>query len=386
MMPTRHHHGRLRVPLVMMVMLAAAGTAHAKEKCSRAPARTSADYAARGPYAVGRATYTFVDASRPTAASGRCAAAPDRTLVTEVWFPAMSAGGAVVDPGGAPYPLVVHSHGLLDYRTGEAHLAEHLASHGYVVASPDFPLTSLGRIACIRLADIENQPRDVSFVIDSVLAQYGSVIDADRIGVAGLSYGGTTTLLVTFHPEVRDPRIKAALPIAPGACMFTRRFFDTTGAALLLLAGTSDQLVPYRPNAKRPFRAAGAPKYLVTIRGASHTSFTGFLAGDPGTPHPDNLGCTAIDDFVPDERDPGNDPFAGLGGKEDGVDASPRRCPLPCQSKLPGSAMAGRRQHELSRITYAAFFAGTLRDDPAARCFLRKTFAKEQAEITVRAR
>lgn len=385
-MPKLLRHGPVRVALVSSLLVAAAGAVHAGEKCRRAPTRTSADYLASGPYTVGRATHTFVDTTRPTAASGACAATPDRTLVTEVWFPATSAGGAILDPTGAPYPLVVHSHGLLDFRNGEAYLARHLASHGYVVASADFPLTNLSKIACIRLADVENQSEDVSFVIDSVLAEYGSVIDADRIGVAGLSFGGTTTLLVTFHPALRDPRIKAALPIAPGACMFTKRFFQTADVPLLLLVGTSDFLVPHRPNGKRPFRLAGAPKYLVSVRDASHTLFTGVVAGHSGTPHPDGIGCAAIDDFVPDDPDPENDPFAGLGGRENGIAGSPKRCPLPCQKTLPESALAAARQHELGKIAYAAFFAGTLGDDVAARCFLRRTFAEEHAEIDVRAR
>jgi hypothetical protein len=34
------------------------------------------------------------------------------------------------------------------------------------------------------------------------------------------SYGGSTTLLLTFHPTLRDPRIRAAVAIAPVACAF----------------------------------------------------------------------------------------------------------------------------------------------------------------------
>jgi predicted dienelactone hydrolase len=383
-MSDRGGHALLAVT-VSLVLFAGAGTLHAGEKCRQVAARTSADYLEPGPYPVGHATFTFVDASRPTAASGSCAEEPSRTLVTEVWFPATSPGGAIVDASGGPYPLVVHSHGLLDYRTGEAHLAQHLASFGYVVASADFPRTNLSKLACIRLADIVEQPGDVSFVIDSVLAELGSAIDADRIGAAGLSFGGTTTLLVTYHAALRDPRIKAALPIAPGACMVTKAFFTTTDAPLLLLTGSSDVLVPWKQNAKRPYKAAGAPKYLVTLRDASHTSFTGILAGNSGTPHPDTIGCAAIDDVVPDE--PGqDDPFAGLEGAGAGINSTPKRCPLPCTGAIPESAMAANRQHELSKIAYAAFFEGTLRDDVAARCFLRKTFAKEQDEVQVSAR
>jgi dienelactone hydrolase len=265
-------------------------------------------------------------------------------------------------------------------------LAQHLASWGYVVASADFPRTSLSKIACIRLADIENQPGDVSFVIDSVLDEFGGVIDADRIGASGLSYGGATTLLVTYHSRLRDPRIKAALPIAPAACMVTKRFFKTADVPLLLIGGTSDVLVPYPQNAKRPYKAAGAPKYLVSLLDASHTGFAGPLVGHPGTPHPDGIGCDAIGGVVPDDPEGNDDPLGGLEGKGTGVVSTPKRCPLPCQGTLPDSAMPPALQQDLTRIAATAFVEGILRDDVGARCFLRKGFAREQEGVRVRAR
>jgi len=335
---------------------------------------------------VGSATFTFVDTSRITPASGTCAEQPSRTLVTTVWFPATSPGGAFVDPSGAPYPLIAYSHGLSAFRTSEEYLARHLASWGYVVSSQDFPLTNLSNIACVRLADIENQPGDVSFVIDSVLEQFGSAIDSTRIAAGGLSYGGGTTLLVTFHPQVRDARIKAALAIAPTACWVTKRFFTSADVPLMLLAGTSDQLVPETQNAARAYKADRAPKWLVSLKDASHTGFVGALAGLPGTPHPDSIGCAAIGGIVPDDPDPSDDPFAGLGGKENGINSTPKRCALPCERNLPESAMAPAEQQELTRIAGLAFFEGTLRDDLAARCFLHDAFAKEQDAVRVKAR
>jgi dienelactone hydrolase len=379
--------GWLHGTVVVLMLACGAGSVQAGEKCRQAPLRTSAEYLTPGPYPVGRATFTFVDASRPTPASGSCAGVPERTIETDVWFPATSAGGAFVEESGAPYPLVVHSHGLLDFPRGEEYLSAHLASYGYVVAAPAFPRTNLLQLSggCIDLADIENQPGDVSFVIDSMLAEYGDLIDPTRIGASGLSFGGTTTLLVTYHAAVRDPRIKAALPIAPGACMVTSRFFKTTDTPLLLLAGTSDALVPYKQNAKRPFRAARAPKALVSITGASHTGFAGPLVTHSGTPHPDTIGCAAIGNVVPD--DPDADPFAGLEGKEYGIVSTPMRCPLPCQNEpLPPSALPPAEQQDLTKIAGIAFFEGVLRDDIGARCFLRETFAAENDAVAVRAR
>jgi dienelactone hydrolase len=375
----------MRLLLIALAVFLTPAAGHAGQKCKQAPPRTSAEFLTPGPYAVGQTTFTFVDTSRPTAASGTCAELPARTLVTEVWFPATSPGGALLDASGAPYPLVVHSHGLSDLRTGEEYLAEHLASWGYVVASADFPLTNLGNLACVRLADIEHQPGDVSFVIDSVLAEFGDAVDAGRIGASGLSYGGMTTMLAAYHREVRDARIKAAFPIAPAlACVFTPRFFAGTDVPLLMIVGDSDQLVPHRQNAKRPYKMARAPKTLVTVLEASHTGFTGFLSNHPGTPHPDEIGCGFLLDILSD--DPDANFFAGLEGKGTGVAFTEKRCPLPCEDTLPESALPAAVQQDLTRIAGLAFFEGVLRDDVGARCFLHDGFAAEHDEVRVQGR
>ncbi len=46
---------------------------------------------------------------------------------------------APVDAGASPCPLVIFSHGLGGYLSQNSHLCEHLASHGYVVASLAHP-------------------------------------------------------------------------------------------------------------------------------------------------------------------------------------------------------------------------------------------------------
>src|SRR5205823_7649068 len=114
-------------------------------------------------------------------------------------------------------------HGFMDSRNGEAYLARHLASHGYLVAAPDFPLSNGAAPGRATVADVPNQPGDLSFIIDQLLADatYGASADGDHIGPSGLSLGGLTTLLATFHPRFRDPRILASLPIAPASCMLT---------------------------------------------------------------------------------------------------------------------------------------------------------------------
>jgi hypothetical protein len=112
---------------------------------------------AQGPFRVAERDDVFVDPRRPVVRAGG-APAP-RRLLTRLWFPR--------DAGGT-HPLVVYSHGFMSTRDGGAYLAETLASHGYVVAAPDHPLTRLA--PCGRRADdVVNQPGDVSAVIDGVL-------------------------------------------------------------------------------------------------------------------------------------------------------------------------------------------------------------------------
>ena len=98
--------------------------------------------------------------------------------------------------------------------------AEHLASHGYVVIAADYPLSNFRAPGGPIVTDAVNQPGDVSFLIDTVTGwsadqrPFRGEIDPERIGAAGLSLGGFTTTVATFHPTRRDPRISAAVSIA----------------------------------------------------------------------------------------------------------------------------------------------------------------------------
>ncbi|TFH23388.1 MAG: hypothetical protein E4H03_06290, partial [Myxococcales bacterium] len=347
----------------------------AASACSAAPVRTTADFTSPGPFSVGSSTFTFVDASRPTAANGEFPGAPDRTLVTEVWYPATVGGrDTPVDSSGGPYPLVVHSHGFLDSRVGELYVGEHLASHGFIVAAADYPLSNGGAPGGATVADVHNQPADASYVIDQTLALFGPDADADRIGASGLSLGGLTTHLLTFHGGLRDPRIDAALAMAGPACMFTGKFFKTTTAARLILHGNSDALVPFKNNGKRAFRGGKGRRHLVELDVGSHTGFTAFAPFFDPEVHYDAIGCAAIEGNID------SDGFVGFGGKEFGVNTSPKRCPLPCADGVPPfPSMLADRHIELTKASLLAFFEAYLRDDLAANCFIGKPMDAENA-------
>jgi predicted dienelactone hydrolase len=374
---------------VLAMLLVPLIASAAPDRCGNS-ATPSAAFAAPGSHAVAQRTYTFVDTSRVTPPNKTYPGAPQRTLVTEVWYPTGSPSGALL--GDAPYPLVVHSHGYLDNRLGEAYATRHLASHGYVVVAIDYPLSTSLAPGGPTIDDTANQPGDASFVIDRILEKASTpgdelfgLVDAEHIGASGLSLGGLTTMLLTYHRELRDPRIDAALPMAAPSCFFTKKFFRTSDAPLLIMLGTTDALVPIAENGQRSWRNAHRKKYFVTLENGSHTGFSGFASLFDQSQHFDKIGCSALLAGLGDAL---NDPnlFAGLGTKRDGVNAAPDRCPLPCTDTPVDPSMGAERHHELVRIVLTAFFDAYHKGDAGARCALDKGIDAEQGDLDVRSR
>jgi predicted dienelactone hydrolase len=257
----------------LLVLLAVAGPASAK--C------TLDDLLKPGRYGVGHRKLDLVDKTRGTAAWAGRPESSSRSLPTEVWYPTADASGGLTPVEGAElasggkFPLVVNSPGLGDAGPGEAYVGVALASRGYVVASPTFPLTNTSFLLDPQgpyLQDVANMPQDVTFIMNQLLglsdmpsAWLAGGIDAKKIGVSGLSLGGLNTLLVTYHPTLRDPRVKAAAAMAPASCWLSEAFYETAKPPLLLLEGDQDLITPLETNAGRTFERARSPRPLVTL-------------------------------------------------------------------------------------------------------------------------
>ena len=244
-----------------------------------------------GHYAVGTVSQTFVDASRGTPAWGSQPAAASRTLVTTILYPATGSPSATATPSaapertGAPYPLIVFSHGLGaspgDYRP----LLLSWASAGYVVAAPRFPLTSSTTPGGPDAGDVVNQPRDVSYVIGGVLADAAAptgslagLVDPQEVGVAGHSNGAVTTLGLIANTCCHDQHVKAAVVMAGTTVGFPSGVYDyRVTPPVLLVHGTADQLIPYR-SAPIVYDEILGPKALLTVAGGSHSSAAGLVA------------------------------------------------------------------------------------------------------------
>ncbi len=335
-----------------------------------------------GPFAVAHTDRIFVDETRETAANGGAPSLPNRTFPTSIWYPAHGTGS---------FPLIVHSHGFVSERGDMAYVAELLASHGYVVIAANYPLTSGDTAGGPNANDLVNQPTDVSFLIDSVLALSGDdrpfngEIDPSRIGLMGYSLGGITTTLATYHPRLRDERVAAAVSIAGPSAGLMRKFYENSDVPFMMIAGTADALIDFEYNAAIiPARVRNS--VLVGIDRGSHLGFGSI--SEPWMrllPHPDGLGCAAVLANADAEAD---DFIRALGDESDGIVVNDD-IPAVCERMPDVQALHPGRQQMVTRVAILAFFESVFDESrarrEAARVLLSTSLSSDMPEARVTA-
>ena len=344
-----------------------------------APGAASFDAASqRGAYGVGVTTLELVDTTRPTEPNRSYAGADERRLTVEVWYPAEPSDASeeqdvALDGSGAPYPLIVFAHGLGGNRRQSSSYTQHLGSHGYVVVSPDFPLSNIDAPGGARLAAVVNQPGDVSFLIDRFLDfnnEAGHLlegaIDGQKIGVTGHSLGGLTTLL-TAYGDMRDPRIGAALPIAGPGCFLTANVIGDTSVPIMVL-GASEDLIVTRSSVRQAYDLANAPRYFVELLGADHTRFADVSLED-----------TQLLDILPDILGPdiAEDALRVSEEIRGDIEACAVETAPAGEEILPAD-----RQRELLRAFATPFFDAYLRGTDEAKAFLEEELAGSLPEAS----
>ena len=235
----------------------------------------------RAPFVVGLRVVTFLDTSRTIHFPGRPPG--PRPLSTLIRYPALGAPsgadrtGARPARAGGPFPLIVFGHGYSVTPGPYAALLRAWARAGYVVAAPIFPLENANAPGGPDESDLVNQPRDMSFVISSMLGAsarrsgfLSGLIERHRIVVTGQSDGGETALAVAYDDHFIDRRVTAAAILSgakiPGVGGFD---FPAPSPPLLATQGTADTINP--PSFTHAFfDAAPSPKYLLNLFGAPH--------------------------------------------------------------------------------------------------------------------
>jgi len=267
---------------------AVAATHHSAKRATTAATATSTTAAATGatttaaasgaPDAVGVIHVTLVDTSRGTDARGDTPASSVRTIQVTIRYPAAGAAdqaeGELV-PAAGEFPLVVFAHGYDVSAETYAAMEHDLAAAGFVVAAPDFPLTSVVYDGPAIESDVVNQAADVSFVITQLLDPItvpGILLDTiahAKVGVIGHSDGGVTAAAVAYNSSVADPRIGAAVILSGAEARYPGSWFTTASSPLLAIHGDSDEVNPYS-SSEQLYDDATDTRYLVTVLGGSH--------------------------------------------------------------------------------------------------------------------
>lgn len=225
-----------------------------------------------------------------------------RVLDTVIWYPTAATGpidpgtggvlDAPVDPTGAPFPVVVFSHGRCGFPAQSTFLTALVATRRYVVIAPSHPGSTIadctgGTEDVVRSA--LERPSEATWVLDQLLAAgqtpgtpFHGLLDETRLAMSGHSFGGQTT----YRVADADARFGAAVLLAPAVPIVNP---PALAIPTLTLFGTDDTFVPLQPIRDR-FAASSPPKYLVEIAHTGHFAFSnGCFPGVPDCAYPAEL-------------------------------------------------------------------------------------------------
>ncbi|SCE92075.1 Alpha/beta hydrolase family protein [Micromonospora chokoriensis] len=208
-----------------------------------------------------------------------------RALPTTLWYPAAGQSGGAAKRSATVaegrFPVVMFSHGLGGRPDDYAKLLTRWAAAGFVVAAPTFPHTSKG--ADNNVLDVLNQPADVSYALDQVLALDSAAgdalrgrLDGERVAAAGHSAGGVTT--IGLFTTGRDDRLDAGVVFA-GTALGVGTAFAGAAAPQLFVHGELDEVVEYAAG-KAAYDKVPWPKAMLSLPKGDHGRA---LLGDSAT-------------------------------------------------------------------------------------------------------
>jgi dienelactone hydrolase len=277
------------VALMAMLGMIVAGSSWTPAAAKTAPTSSASGF---GPFVAGTTTvslpYTKVVLwypSDPASARGH----PKYTYDIRDWLPESVARR--VTPGvftfttdsyqdipasrSGPFPLVLFAHGLYSFPDQSTFLTTWLASWGYVVAAPDFPIHDLAAFYDYLGKPRPTAPSDVQVLADTeslvmrLNVEPGSalagVVRPGKIGIVGHSQGGIDAMQFAGRPEVGTYIAMAAGFLGPHPAL--------SDVPSLYLAGGADQDIQ-ASWVRAVYATAPPPKRLVVLANAGHLAFT----------------------------------------------------------------------------------------------------------------
>lgn len=199
----------------------------------------------------------------------------------------------------AVYPVVVFQHGYrLGFLEQNTSIMETLASNGYVVVSLAHPYEALAAplaerstahyareneknfnsSSTVQEQSLETWAADTEFVLDWLealqpgdsLGFLANRIDFARLGLMGMSFGGSTTSLVCLT----DPRCKAGLTL--DSPQYSAVEGGSLGQPFLFMVSDNGHYLE-----QGVYDHAAGPAYLVTVKGTQHYNFTDMTLASP---------------------------------------------------------------------------------------------------------
>lgn len=295
------------------------------------------------------------------------------TFIPGVSLPSNSALQDAPLASGAPFPVVVYSHGSGGQSYIASFFTEMLASHGFVVIAPNHVGNTATELLFGSGDEPEtvayNRPADTAFVLTEMLARsedpdssFFQFMDPERIGMAGHSFGGFTAYaaaggLPAVNGDVADipvdDRIDAIVAMAPVTSILPPNVLASITIPSMVITGTDDQTTPIDPESVQAFEEVNSGyRYRVDLEDAAHQSFTDVCDYQQKLPTIDGIPAQFIETI---------DQFALSG----------------CQA----TQMPFDRAKELTNQYVISFFLAHVAGDEAYRLLLTPDYAADDADV-----
>ncbi len=168
-----------------------------------------------------------------------------------------------------PFPLVLFAHGFASYRNQSTFLTAHLASWGFVVASPDYlergVAAQLGQPPAVVRGDVDLGRTTVDLLKaenDRAGGLLEGVVAAERIAITGHSAGGGSSIRFGSQPDV-----VTYIPLSAG--VRDGQSVELPDKPSLWLTGDIDGVAELA-GIENAYALASPPKRLVVLENAGH--------------------------------------------------------------------------------------------------------------------